>query len=202
MSKGTQLPGQRQKGGAQRGRAKPAITDCGGRNMSRTEVPLARVSSGGVRPPGVEGRSAERFFALASTDDELALSADSLFAQRETVESRGHRLEPGCHGWRWRYARTGDRHLAALLRCHNEVMSGGMDFAVVDSLAQEEVCDGIAGFRHFGLDQAADVFERAASDGTHAWWSTRAGMSRSVIGGRRSLPFDAIAASGRPRCPR
>ena len=24
--------------------------------------------------------------------------------------------------------------------------------------------DGIAGFRHFGLDQAADVFERAASE--------------------------------------
>ena len=60
--------------------------------------------------------------------------------------------------------RSGDCHLAAQLRCHKQVMSGGMEFATMDSPAQEEVRDGIAGFRHFGRDQAADVLQRAASE--------------------------------------
>lgn len=57
--------------------------------------------------------------------------------------------------------KAGDKALASLLRCHNEVMSGGMDFAISDSLSADEVRAGIQGYRHFGLDAAAGVFEEA-----------------------------------------
>lgn len=60
-------------------------------------------------------------------------------------------------------ARRGDIALAALLRCHNEVMSGGMYFAVRDALSAEEVAAGVAGFRFFGLTTAADVFDQAGA---------------------------------------
>jgi hypothetical protein len=59
--------------------------------------------------------------------------------------------------------KAGDTATASLLRCHNEVMNGGMDFAVSDSLSVNEVRAGIEGYRHFGLDAAAAVFEGALS---------------------------------------
>ena len=63
-------------------------------------------------------------------------------------------------------ARRGDKALAALLRCHGEVMSGGMYFAIRDALSPGEVAAGVEGFRRFGLITAADVFQQAitASD--------------------------------------
>ena len=59
--------------------------------------------------------------------------------------------------------RTGDAALAAMLRCHNAVMSGGMAFAVTDSLTPEEIASGLAGFEYFGLIEAARVFGEATT---------------------------------------
>ena len=57
--------------------------------------------------------------------------------------------------------RIGDRALAAALRAHSELMSGGMDKAVCDSLTSEEVTAAVQGFRFLGLENLAAIFEEA-----------------------------------------
>jgi hypothetical protein len=80
----------------------------------------------------------------------MMVRPEDLIWNRAAMERGGPRPGPG------------DLALASLLRCHNEVMSGGMDFAISDSLSRDEVRAGINGYRYFGLDAAARVFEEAA----------------------------------------
>jgi hypothetical protein len=57
----------------------------------------------------------------------------------------------------------GDRALVALLRAHGLVMNGGVVHALA-SLSAEERSEAIAGFRYFGLLQAAEALSQAWDD--------------------------------------
>lgn len=57
----------------------------------------------------------------------------------------------------------GDRALAALLLAHGRVMNGGVIHAL-ESLSAEELSEAVAGFRYFGLQQAAEVLAQPWDD--------------------------------------
>jgi hypothetical protein len=56
----------------------------------------------------------------------------------------------------------GDRALAAMIEVHSLAMNGGL-LDAVEGLALDEVAAGVAGYRYFGLDGAAEVIEWVAN---------------------------------------
>jgi hypothetical protein len=61
--------------------------------------------------------------------------------------------------------RHGDLALAAMLRFHSRAMSGGL-LDAVEGVSATEVSDALAGFRYFGLDEAAAVLEWVVAQGS------------------------------------
>ncbi|MDQ6712049.1 MAG: hypothetical protein M3Z28_02525 [Candidatus Dormibacteraeota bacterium] len=56
--------------------------------------------------------------------------------------------------------KSGDTELSAMLLAHSLAMNGGVLHSV-EVLSKEEFDSALHGYRYFGLDSAADLFEKA-----------------------------------------
>lgn len=65
-------------------------------------------------------------------------------------------------------ALEGDRSLAALLRLHNETMSGGLLHAVTEGLSDAEYSAALDGYGYFGLVDAAEVISTVRTTATRS----------------------------------
>jgi hypothetical protein len=83
--------------------------------------------------------------------------------------------------------RVGDVALSALLRAHGMVMNGGVFHAVVDALKPADVAAACEGFRFFGFEDVAALFELASK-------TTPSGQSEVAFNARyaRSIGNDSV----------